>query len=85
MDAVRNGTIPKEKANDLGIIVSVWLNPSIITVDELDHEALFGIHREATRRALEKAMNHEPSIDYLLENQDKLVHKYYQKELDAKK
>ncbi|MES9970547.1 MAG: formaldehyde-activating enzyme [Candidatus Thiodiazotropha sp.] len=85
LDAVRNGTIPKEKANDLGIIVSVWLNPGIITVDDLDHEALFGIHREATRRALEKAMNNEPSIDYLLENQDKLVHKYYQKELDAKK
>jgi 5,6,7,8-tetrahydromethanopterin hydro-lyase len=85
LDAVRNGTIPKEKANDLGIIVSVWLNPGIITVTELDHEALFNIHREATRRALEKAMNHEPSIDYLLENQDKLVHKYYQKELDAKK
>ncbi|MET0010200.1 MAG: formaldehyde-activating enzyme [Candidatus Thiodiazotropha sp. 6PLUC9] len=85
LDAVRNGTIPKEKANDLGIIVSVWLNPSIITVEELDHEALFGIHREATRRAIEKAMNNEPSIDYLLENQDKLVHKYYQKELDAKK
>jgi hypothetical protein len=29
-------------------------------------------------------MNNEPGIDYLLENQDKLVHKYYQKELDAK-
>ena len=85
LDAVRNGTIPKEKANDLGIIVSVWLNPGIITVENLDHEALFRIHREAMRRALEKAMNNEPSIDYLLENQDKLVHKYYQKELDAKK
>ena len=85
LDAVRNGTIPKEKANDLGIIVSVWLNPGIITVENLDHEALFRIHREAMRRALEKAMNNEPGIDYLLENQDKLVHKYYQKELDAKK
>ncbi|HAD30271.1 MULTISPECIES: formaldehyde-activating enzyme [Methylophaga] len=85
LDAVRNGTIPKEKANDLGIIVSVWLNPGITTVENLDHEALFDVHRRATTRAIEKAMNHEPSIDYLLENQDKLVHKYYQKELDAKK
>ncbi|WP_292742535.1 formaldehyde-activating enzyme, partial [Methylophaga sp. UBA3192] len=76
---------PKEKANDLGIIVSVWLNPGITTVENLDHEALFDVHRRATTRAIEKAMNHEPSIDYLLENQDKLVHKYYQKELDAKK
>lgn len=85
LDAVRNGIIPKEKANDLGIIVSVWLNPGITGVENLDHEALFDVHRRATTRAIEKAMNHEPSIDYLLENQDKLVHKYYQKELDAKK
>ena len=85
LDAVRNGTIPKEKANDLGIIVSVWLNPGITGVENLDHEALFDVHRRATTRAIEKAMNHEPSIDYLLENQDKLVHKYYQKELDEKK
>ncbi len=85
LDAVRNGTIPKEKANDLGIIVSVWLNPGITTVENLDHEALFDVHRRATTRAIEKAMNNEPSIDYLLENQDKLVHKYYQRELDAKK
>ena len=84
LDAVRNGTIPKEKANDLGIIVSVWLNPQITSVEDLDHEALFNIHREATRKAIEKAMNNEPSIDYLLENQDKIVHKYYQKELDKK-
>jgi formaldehyde-activating enzyme len=85
LDAVRNGTIPKEKANDLGIIVSVWLNPAITTVADLDHEALFDIHREATRRALEKAMRCEPSIDFLLENQEKLVHKYYQNALDARK
>ena len=81
LDAVRNGTIPKERANELGIIVSVWLHPDIITVEDLDHEALFNIHRKATRKALEKAMNNEPSIDYLLENQDKLVHKYYERAL----
>ena len=63
LDAVRNGTIPKERANELGIIVSVWLHPDIITVEDLDHEALFNIHREATRKALEKAMNNETSID----------------------
>ena len=60
LDAVRNGTIPREKANDLGIIVSVWLNPQITSVEDLDHEALFNIHREATRKAIEKAMNFEP-------------------------
>ena len=80
-DAVRNGDIPKDKANDLGIIVSLWLNPSIVTVEKLDHKALFDIHREATSRAIHKAMSNEPSIDWLLENQDKIVHKYFEKGL----
>ena len=31
LDAVRAGDIPKEKANDLGIIVSVWLNPLVVS------------------------------------------------------
>jgi 5,6,7,8-tetrahydromethanopterin hydro-lyase len=81
LDAVRNGDIPKDKANDLGIIVSLWLNPSIVTVEKLDHKALFDIHREATSRAIHKAMSNEPSIDWLLENQDNIIHKYFEKGL----
>ena len=84
LDAVRSGDIPKEKANELGIIVSVWLNPSVATDDNLDHKILFDIHRKATHQAIKKAMNNEPSIDWLLENQDNIVHKYYQMGLDGK-
>src|SRR6185437_15042945 len=41
LDAVRAGDIPREKANDLGIIYSVWLDPSVakLDADEVDHEA----------------------------------------------
>ena len=81
LDAVRAGDIPKEKANDLGIIVSVWLNPSVATIDNLDHKILFDIHREATTRAIHKAMSNEPSIDWLLQNQNKIIHKYCEKGL----
>lgn len=81
LDSVRAGDIPIEKANDLGIIVSVWLNPSIVTVKDLDHRVLFNIHREATAKAIKKAMRNEPSIEWLLENQDKIVHKYFEKGL----
>ena len=84
LDAVRNGDIPKEKANELGIIVSVWLNPSVATDDNLDHKILFDIHRKATTAAIHKAMNNKPDIDWLLENQDEIVHKYYQMGLDGK-
>lgn len=84
LDAIRSGDIPKEKANDLGIIVSVWLNPSVATDDNLDHKILFDIHRKATAAAIHKAMNYEPDIDWLLENQEKIIHKYYQMGLDGK-
>ena len=84
LDAVRCGDIPKEKANDLGIIVSVWLNPIVAEQDDLDHKILFDIHRKATAAAIHKAMHNEPSIDWLLENQEKIVHKYFQMGLDGK-
>ena len=84
LDSVRNGDIPKEKTNDIGIIVSVWLNPSVAKDDNLDHKILFDIHRKATTQAISKAMNNEPTIDWLLDNQDSIVHKYFQMGLDGK-
>ena len=83
LDAVRAGDIPKDKAHDLGIVCSVWLNHGAATDENLDHKALFEIHRKATALAIHKAMKHEPSIDWLLENQEKVTHKYYQRGLDG--
>ena len=83
LDAVRAGDIPKEKANELGIVCSVWLNPGAATDEKLDHKALFEIHRKATALAIHKAMHNEPDIDWLLEHQDEIVHKYYQKGLEG--
>ena len=81
LDAVRSGDIPRDKADELGIIVSVWLNPAVTTIKDLDHKILFDIHRKATSLAIHKAMSFQPSIDWLLENQDKVIHKYFEKGL----
>ena len=85
LDAVRAGDIPKEKANELGIIYSVWLDPSILAVPagQIDHAALFAVHREATAKVIRKAMNHEPTIDWLLANQDSVQHYFHQQGLDG--
>jgi formaldehyde-activating enzyme len=83
LDAVRSRAIPKNKANDLGIIVSVWLDPSIVDVD-YDPKLLFKTNREATAKAITKAMNHEPGIDWLLMNQDSVPHFFHQLALDGK-
>src|SRR4029077_8427459 len=58
LDAVRAGDIPKTKVDDLGIIVSVWLDPAVTSV-EVDHEILFETNRQATAKAIHKAMNNE--------------------------
>jgi 5,6,7,8-tetrahydromethanopterin hydro-lyase len=83
LDAVRAGDIPKDKVNDLGIIYSVWLDPAVTRVDGLDHAALFATHREATARVIRKAMRNEPTIDWLLENQDKVEHYFHQQGLEG--
>ncbi len=82
LDAVRAGDIPREKANDLGIIVSVWLDPSVVE-EKIDFNILFETHRAATAKAIHKAMNHEPGIDWLLKNQDKITHCFHQMALDG--
>lgn len=83
LDAVREGHIPKHLANELGIICSVWLDPSIVTA-EYDPEVLFTTNRAATTKAIAKAMNDEPSIDWLLENQASIPHFFHQLAIDGK-
>jgi 5,6,7,8-tetrahydromethanopterin hydro-lyase len=46
--------------------------------DDLDHDAPFGVHREATAKASRKVMRHEPSIDWLRDNRDKVQHDCHQ-------
>jgi len=81
LDAVRQGDIPTAIVNSIGIIVSIWLNPSVVEIEKLDHKILFDIHREATTRAIHKAMANEPSIEWLLENQEKVIHRYFERGL----
>lgn len=78
LDAVRQGVIPKAKANELGIIYSVWLDPGVTKLEKIDHAALFDVHRQATLKVLQKAMANEPDIDWLLANQDSVEHYFHQ-------
>ncbi len=83
LDSVRNGDIPKTIVNDIGIIVSVWLDPSIVN-EQYDPEVLFRTNREATAKAISKAMNNEPNIDWLLKNQDSVQHCFHQLAVEKK-
>jgi 5,6,7,8-tetrahydromethanopterin hydro-lyase len=86
LDAVRQKIIPKRKVNDLGIIYSVWLDPSVLNVPEgqIDHAGLFAVNREATVKVIKKALANEPDIDWLLKNQESVTHYFHQLGLDGK-
>jgi 5,6,7,8-tetrahydromethanopterin hydro-lyase len=86
LDAVRQKIIPKKKVNELGIIYSVWLDPSVLNVPEgeIDHAGLFAVNREATVKVIKKALANEPSIDWLLKNQESVTHYFHQLGLDGK-
>jgi formaldehyde-activating enzyme involved in methanogenesis len=51
--------------------------------EKIDFKILFETHRAATAKAIHKAMNHEPGIDWLLKNQDKVTHCFHQMALDG--
>ena len=77
LDAVRAGDLPKAKANDLGLIISVWLDPAVLDAT-VDYNILFDTHRAATAKAIAKAMGHEPGIDWLLKHQATISHCFHQ-------
>lgn len=83
LDCVREGLIPRNQANELGIIYSVWLDPSVTKVEKVDHAALFDVHRVATVNVIRKALSNEPSIDWLLENQNQVKHYFHELGLEG--
>jgi 5,6,7,8-tetrahydromethanopterin hydro-lyase len=71
MDSVEEGVISKEKADDMFIIVSVF-----IEWDAEDKEKIYNYNYEATKLAIERALNHEPSVDEVLSKKDEAEHPF---------
>ena len=61
-------------------------SPAVLAVPagEVDHAGLFRVHREATAKVIRKAMRGEPTIDWLLENQDKVEHYFHRQGIEGK-
>lgn len=71
MDAVEEGVIPKEKADDLFIIVSVF-----IEWDAEDKKKIHDYNYEATKLAIKRAFKKEPTVDEVLEKKDQAKHPF---------
>ncbi|MDV0447856.1 3-keto-L-gulonate-6-phosphate decarboxylase UlaD [Methanosarcinaceae archaeon Ag5] len=68
-DAVEEGIIPKEIANDVVVIASVFIAP-----DAEDYSKIYRFNYGATKLALKRALEGFPSVDKMLEENNKSTH-----------
>jgi len=68
-DSVEDGIIPKDKADDLVVIVSVFIHPQA-----KDYDAIYRYNYGATKLALQRAMTGFPDIEKVLYEKDRSTH-----------
>jgi len=68
-DSVQAGIIPREKAEELVMVVSVFIHP-----EAKDFDRVYRYNYGATKLAIARAMEGFPSIDKVLEEKDRDVH-----------
>ncbi|WP_440951668.1 formaldehyde-activating enzyme [Methanococcoides sp. FTZ1] len=71
MDTVADGVIPKEEAENLLIIVSVFLE-----WDATDKEKIYEFNYEATKMAIKRAIDGTPTVDEALAKKDSAEHPF---------
>ena len=74
VDCLIEGIIPKALANELCIISLVWIDPRCATDPNLDKKDMYRTNYEATKLAIKRALNNEPSVDELIANRHKIKH-----------
>ena len=74
VDCLIEGILPKDQANELCIISLVWIDPRCATETNLDKKDMYRTNYEATKLAIHRAMNNEPSVDTLIANRHTIKH-----------
>ena len=76
LDCVIEGIIPRAVADELCIISLVWIDPRCAKDPNLDKKDMYRTNYEATKLALKRALNNEPSFDELIANRHTIKHDY---------
>jgi 5,6,7,8-tetrahydromethanopterin hydro-lyase len=71
VDSVADGTIPKASANDLCVLVGVFIH-----WQASDNKKIYDYNYQATKEALKCAMAGKPTIDEILAGKDKAAHPF---------
>jgi 5,6,7,8-tetrahydromethanopterin hydro-lyase len=74
LDCVIDGVIPRDQADELCIIVTIWLDPQAVNDPSLDKQDLYRTNYEATKLAIARALAGQPTVDELIENRRKIKH-----------
>src|SRR5262245_4123159 len=74
VDCLKDGTLPSEIADDICMIITVWLDPRCADDPNLDKKDLYRTNYEATKIAIGRAMRGEPTVEELIANRDKIRH-----------
>jgi 5,6,7,8-tetrahydromethanopterin hydro-lyase len=74
IDCVIEGIIPKALVNELCIVSLVWIDPRCAKDANLDKRDMYRTNHEATKLAIRRALNNEPSVEELIANRHKIKH-----------
>lgn len=84
LDCVIEGIIPRDQANDLCIISLVWIDPGCAKEANLDKADMYKNNYEATKLAIKRALNDEPSVEELIKNRHTIKHCMWEESWDQK-
>lgn len=83
LDAVESGLIPRARAEKVGIIALVWIDPRLSTLKDADLNEVYRNNRTAMKEAIAKALKGKPTVKELLkEDRRKPRHMYYNRDAD---
>ncbi|QBR70828.1 aldehyde-activating protein [Beijerinckiaceae bacterium] len=74
VDCLVEGILSKEHAEELCMIIMVWLDPRCATDANLDKRDLYRTNYEATKLAIARALKGEPTVDDLISNRKTISH-----------
>ena len=74
LDSVIEGVIPKDLVDELCIVSLVWIDPRCAKDPNLSKKDMYRTNYEATKLAIKRALNNEPTIDELIANRHNIKH-----------
>jgi formaldehyde-activating enzyme len=74
VDCLIEGIIPKAVANELCIISLVWIDPRCAKDPNLDKKDMYRTNYEATKLAISRALNNQPSVEELIAKRHTMKH-----------